>query len=118
MAHRRGRSVVGFTLVELMIVVVVISILAAMAVVGYKRFIAKARLTEAVAVLAEMNSKENIYKLEFATYLPLRAADTAPPTMPNSDEPVTAFYPISPSDPGFDSARSATIISNPAAWPA
>jgi prepilin-type N-terminal cleavage/methylation domain-containing protein len=48
----------GFTLVELMIVVVIILVLAAMGSFGFRRWIAKARVSEAVTMLAEMNSKE------------------------------------------------------------
>ncbi len=105
----------GFTLVELMIAVVILGILTSIAVVGFRRYIARSRSTEAVAILAEMNAKENLYKLEFATFHPMRGDGAV---APSANELVAAFYPVSPAASDFDSARQATSISNPAAWPA
>ena len=85
----------GFTLVELMIVVVILGILAAIGTIGYRKWIGRARSGEAVAMLAEMSSKEQSYKLEFATYLPLRADNK--PDLPSPDEADIAFYPLSAS---------------------
>jgi prepilin-type N-terminal cleavage/methylation domain-containing protein len=106
----------GFTLVELMIVVVIIAVLAAMGTIGFRRWIARARSTEAVAMLAEMNSKEQTYRMEFGTFLPLRADGNT--TLPSPDEPAAAFYPVSPNSASFESARTATSVANNAAWPA
>jgi prepilin-type N-terminal cleavage/methylation domain-containing protein len=105
----------GFTLVELMIVVVILGILAAIASVGYRRYIARARSGEAVAMLAEMASKEQSYKLEFASYLPLRADNKA--NLPSPDEASTAFYPIDAGSSALDSARTQIAIGNAALWP-
>jgi prepilin-type N-terminal cleavage/methylation domain-containing protein len=112
--HAR-RPQAAFTLVELMIVVVIIGILASLAVVGFKRYLGRARTAEAVALLAEMASKEQVYFLEFGGYIPLRADNNV--TLPSPDEAMTAFYPISPSAAAFNSARTATSIANAAAWP-
>ena len=105
----------GFTLVELMIVVVILGILAAMGTVGYRKWIGRARSGEAVAMLAEMNSKEQSYKLEFATYLPLRADNK--PDLPSPDEVESAFYPVSANSATFDSARTQTTIADTTKWP-
>ncbi|HET6148286.1 MAG TPA: prepilin-type N-terminal cleavage/methylation domain-containing protein [Polyangia bacterium] len=105
----------GFTLVELMIVVVIIGILAAIGAFGYRTWISRARSGEAIAVLAEMNSKEQSYKLEFATYLPLRADNK--PDLPSPDEAAGAFYPLDASSATFDSTRTATSIADPTLWP-
>ena len=64
-----------------MIVVVILGILAALASVGYKRYIGRARVTEAVTLLSEMVSKEQLYFLEFGSYLPLRADGIALPSV-------------------------------------
>ena len=112
MRHPRA----GFTLVELMIVVVIIAILAALATVGLRRWVARARTTEAVSMLAEMNSKEQTYRMEFGTFLPLRADGDV--TSPSPNEPATAFFPISPSVASFDSVRSPVSVANSAGWPA
>lgn len=109
-------SASAFTLVELMIVVVIIMALAALGTIGFRRWIAKARSTEAVTMLAEMNSKEQTYRMEFGTFLPLRADGNV--TQPSPDEPAAAFYPSSPNDAAFESSRTAVTIANSAAWPA
>jgi prepilin-type N-terminal cleavage/methylation domain-containing protein len=110
---RRDR---GFTLVELMIVVVIISILAAIATVGFRRYIARARLTETAAVLSEMVGKEQVYYLEFGRFLPLRADNNL--AQPSPDEAGAAFYPVDASGAALESTRASTSITNPLLWPA
>jgi prepilin-type N-terminal cleavage/methylation domain-containing protein len=105
----------GFTLVELMIVVVILSILAAIGTIGFRKYIARARSGEAVAMLAEMSSKEQSYKLEFANYLPLRADNKA--DLPSPDEAEDAFYPIAAGSAALDSARTPISISDATKWP-
>jgi len=114
------RSEHGFTLVELMITVVVLGILAGLAMVGYRRYVAKARSSEAVAMLAEISSKEQLYFLEFAQYLPLvNSASITPPAASGSAVTETAdqFYPSNPSTSTFDSVRAATALGTlPLSW--
>lgn len=106
----------GFTLIELMIVVVIIGILAALATIGYRGWIGKARSAEAASMLAEMNSKEQSYRMEFGTFTPLRAdGNTA---QPSPDEATSAFFPVSPNGAGFDSTRTANPLGDRTSWPA
>ena len=98
----------------MLIVVTILGILSALAMVGYRRYVARARLTEAVTILSEIASKEQIYFLEFGGYLPLR---TDGAVVPSPDESADAFYPVSPSAAGFESVRTATSIVDPAGWP-
>jgi prepilin-type N-terminal cleavage/methylation domain-containing protein len=112
----QGRRDRAFTLVELMIVVVIIGILASLATLGFRRYIARARMTETASVLSEMVGKEQVYFLEFGRYLPLRA--DANLTQPSPDEAPAAFYPVDASSTTLESARTAVSITNPLAWPA
>ena len=58
----------GFSLIELMIVVAIIGILAAIAVPNYTRFQAKARQAEARTVLSAIFTAETAYRNEWTTY--------------------------------------------------
>jgi prepilin-type N-terminal cleavage/methylation domain-containing protein len=110
----------GFSLIEMMIVVVVLGILASLASVGYRRYIGKARTTEAVAMVAEMAAKEQVYFLEFAQFLPLvnGAAITAAASAPNTaTETAGQFWPRDPTSSTFDSVRTAaTATALPLSW--
>ena len=113
--NRRRRDTQGTTLVELMIVVVIIGILAAVAGVGYKRYVARARLAEAHGMLAELSAKEQLYFMEAGVYLPARADDVI--LMPSSNENASAFFPTNPTAADFESARTAHAIgAMPTAW--
>ena len=67
MRHRRGKG--GFTLVELMIVVIIVGILAAVAVPIYRGFVTKAYLTEAKACVGAIRAAEMVYYAEMDDWL-------------------------------------------------
>ncbi len=70
---------VGFTLIELMIVVIIIGILAAAAVPIYRANMKKAYSTEALATLDLIRGAERLYKVEWNAYLAVTAG-TGPTT--------------------------------------
>ncbi len=58
----------GFTLVELIIVIVIVSILSMVAVPVYKRNVKKAMGTEAKALIGAILTAEKVYYAEYDTY--------------------------------------------------
>ncbi len=68
-------SMKGFSLVELMVVVAIISVLAALAIPRFKTFQAKARQAEAKSNLSHIYTLEESYRGENDTYVDLAAAN-------------------------------------------
>ena len=66
---RLFRDEKGFTLVELMIVVVIVGILAAVAIPMYRGSTDRARASEAVAALGSIRSAMRVYYGEYGTYV-------------------------------------------------
>jgi prepilin-type N-terminal cleavage/methylation domain-containing protein len=66
MNHIRRQA--GFTLVELMIVVTIIGILAAIAIPAYRGYVQQAHLDEAKPYLLDIASKERSYKVRNGVY--------------------------------------------------
>lgn len=105
----------GFSLVELMVVVVIIGILAAISAIGYRKYIARARLSEATAMLAEFAAKEQLYFLDNGQYMEAHN-DTVAASYPSTSEGASEFWPQNPSVQ-FDSARTPTAVAPlPASW--
>lgn len=67
----------GFTLIELMIVVAIIGILAAIAIPNFMRFQAKSKQAEAKTNLAGIGTTAETYVAENNTYVPAGATNTA-----------------------------------------
>lgn len=74
----------GFTLIEVMIVVAIIAILAAIAMPQYSDYITRSRMQEAQATLANMRVRMEQYFQDNRTYVGACAAGTVAPLPDNT----------------------------------
>ena len=58
----------GFTLMELMVVVVIVAILAVVAVFSYKKIQQSARKSDAISLLGEIKTKQEVFFDTYSTY--------------------------------------------------
>jgi prepilin-type N-terminal cleavage/methylation domain-containing protein len=70
MGHAKHRRNQGYTLVELMVVVVIVAILAAVAIPAFRNYVMQARTTEGYDFLGEIHLREEGYRAEFGRYCP------------------------------------------------
>lgn len=72
----------GFTLIEMMVVVVIVSVLAMLAVVGYRRLILSSEVSEATNMVQNIRVAQESYHSETQQYAPISAAlGTAQPSL-------------------------------------
>src|SRR5690349_20499325 len=65
---KRGQKLTGFTIVELLVVIVVIAVLAAITIVAFNGVQQRARASAAVSSLSQSKKKLELYKAENGLY--------------------------------------------------
>jgi type IV pilus assembly protein PilA len=76
MHKSRHRSAEGFTLVEMMTVVVLVGVLATLAVYGVRKYILSAKSSEAVSMMASIKGAEEAFKDETFVYFDVSTSFT------------------------------------------
>jgi type IV pilus assembly protein PilA len=84
------KSKKGFTLIELMIVVAIIGILAAIAIPNFLRFQLKSKSSEGKVNIAAIRTAEESYLAEFGSYVAAAATPAAVPGTSKTAWPTTA----------------------------
>jgi prepilin-type N-terminal cleavage/methylation domain-containing protein len=67
----------GFTLLELMVVVVIVGVLATLGVYGVANYLTSAKTSEAVSMMTSIKASEEAYKAETFTYLDVSTSFSA-----------------------------------------
>jgi prepilin-type N-terminal cleavage/methylation domain-containing protein len=111
------KSKKGFTMLELLMVVIVIGILASLAIPQYQSFMERARSTEATNIIGSIKSAEELYVLENPTAYGADAdIDTVYIDYPDADDAQGALWtyaivPESSADLGYE--VTATRVDGP-----
>lgn len=69
----------GFTLIELIVVIIILGVLAGIGITQYTKVVEKSHFAEASTILGSLRSLEIAYNLEYGTYA---AVATLDPTIP------------------------------------
>jgi len=67
----------GFTLIELMVVIVIIGVLATLGVYGVRKYVFSSKTTEAIHMIGSIKSAEEAYRAETFTYAGMSRASLA-----------------------------------------
>lgn len=94
----------GFTLIELMIVIAIVAILAAVALPAYNSYVTRGRIPEATANLAAKRVKMEQYFQDNRTYLPPSGSTNAG----DDDTTTSQYFDFSAKDDSNAETRSTT----------
>jgi prepilin-type N-terminal cleavage/methylation domain-containing protein len=100
----------GFTLIEMMIVVAILSVLAVVAGTAFRRYLDSARTTEAYYMLGEIRARQEAYRAEFSQYLSISTS---------ADESLASFFPAVDGGSCVEPCPKAAALTNsspPAGW--
>ena len=92
----------GFTLIELMIVVAIIGILAAIAIPNFLRFQLKAKSSEGKVNIAAIRTAEEAYVAEFGSYVPILTQNPAIATIGATKNVFATGAALNPVGANFD----------------
>jgi type IV pilus assembly protein PilA len=104
-ARRTRLGARGFTLVELLVVVAMVGVLSALAILGYRKYLATSHTAEARAVIQGIRAGEEAYRAETLVYLGCTAL-VLTPLYPNATPDTSKWNWNRPGDPLFDNCFS------------
>jgi len=101
------KSTKGFTLVELVIVIVIVGILSVVAVPVYKGYTKKAMATEGKALLGAINTSQKVYFAEWAIFVNGASASAILDVNAGSNKYFTTFG-VTGNTTGFTASTAGT----------